>query len=465
MLTVLDLAQEDTQLKKASINEQAGPCPNAFSGKCSKRADGFRVKWNNGKWAFMCRGCWDSQEILKEGKRAGQRRGWGDAIDYLRHFRGMSFRQAQEMVNGQESHVRAPIEEQKRYLTDAWQDTTARAMKGHSAHLWDEADIAALDYARSRGITDDMIRQFQLGYSTVDDVPRLLIPSINEGRYVAIYRRDLRADIPKDKRWMDAPGGTKSELYLGDMLTTRPDYPVVLCEDAISAISLYQECGDLVNVVATGGASCARTIKWLARLALAPRVLVALDADADGDKWAKWWLDRLKNAERMRPLLKDPNDMHCAGYDLREWITGVLTDVTQPMEVDALPDLLVCSDCKRKDTNPDETFIYDNDGVLFCPQCWDRRELPAVTFTPDPEQILDHIERVDAIRVLVRGEIEGPLFLPANASKIREIPRDWSESQWRDTILQEYQELHRKGEQAKAQAILDRVARRRTKAS
>jgi hypothetical protein len=84
-------------------------------------------------------------------------------------------------------------------------------------------------------------------------------------------------------------------------------------------------------------------------------------------------------------LLKDPNDMHCAGYDLREWITGVLTNVTQPIADTASDNLLVCSDCKRKDTNPDETFIYDDDGVLFCPQCWDRRELPAVTFTPDPE--------------------------------------------------------------------------------
>jgi hypothetical protein len=187
MLTVLDLAQEDTQLKKASINEQAGPCPNAFSGKCSKRTDGFRVKWNNGKWAFMCRGCWDSQEILKEGKRTGQRRGWGDAIDYLRHFRGMPFQQAKATCEGQETPASVPVQEMHPYLTDEWQRATQRAMEGYSKRLWDETDTTALDYARSRGLTDDTIKQFQFAYSLKGGIPRLMIPSMNDGRYVAIY--------------------------------------------------------------------------------------------------------------------------------------------------------------------------------------------------------------------------------------------------------------------------------------
>jgi hypothetical protein len=467
MPTVLDFAEEDTRLRKESTNEKSGACPNAFSGKCSKRTDGFRVKWKNGKWSFMCRGCWDSQEIVKEGKRAGQRRGWGDAIDYLRHFRGMPFQQAKAMCEGQETPASVPVQEIHPYLTDEWQRATQRAMEEHIARLWSAEDTLALDYARSRGLDDQTIRQFQLGYSIHKGIPRLMIPSVNEGRYVTIYRRDLRADIPKDERWRDAPGGTKNELYLADILTRRQEYPVVLCEDAFSALSIWQECSDLVNVVATGSANCCQNVKWLARLALAPLVLVALDADASGDKESKYWLDRLKNARRTRPLLKDPNDMHCAGYDLREWITGVLTNVTQPIADTASDNLLVCSDCKRNDTNPDETFIYDNDGILFCPQCWDRRELPAVTFTPDPEQenpppmeqVLLHIEHVDAIKALMRGEIDGPIFL-------REVPPSWSQDEWMKDVAKEYEALYRKGEQAKARMFLEHISRlTRVKAS
>src|SRR2546423_1564819 len=85
-MDVLFLAQQDTQLHRASVNEQAGPCPGCGGD------DRFRVKYHDEKWVFMCRGCWNSQEILSpeaaracgKPQRAGEKRGWGDVIDYLR---------------------------------------------------------------------------------------------------------------------------------------------------------------------------------------------------------------------------------------------------------------------------------------------------------------------------------------------------------------------------------------------
>lgn len=369
MKDVLSLAEEETHLHKVAVNELAGPCP-ACGG-----TDRFRVRYHRatGVWHFLCRSCWDASEYLAE---KGRKRGWGDAIDYLRHYRGMTFQQAQAQVNGQETETRQPRSPfEGRTWTPEWQAATHRAMLAHQARLWSQ-DTLALDYARQRGLTDETIKQFQLGYSRHRDIPTLVIPSINSGRYVTVYRRDLRPEIPKEQRWKDAPGGTKEELYLADWLWLRKELPVVLCEDAFSALSVYQECADLVNVVATGGVDCGLLTRWIARLACAPLVLIALDADAAGDKYAAEWGKRLKNARRLRPLLKDANDMLMGFWDLRAWVLrGLAEGGLLPEDQQPISEPVYCSVCGvDADALPNEQICsFDEQGRLFCPACWAKR--------------------------------------------------------------------------------------------
>jgi Toprim-like len=256
--------------------------------------------------------------------------------------------------------------------------------EAHQARLWSN-DTVALEYARQRGFYDHIIKQFQLGYSLHQGIPYLVIPSINAGQYVTVYRRDLRLDVPKGQRWKDAPGGTKDELYLADCLWLRKEMPVVLCEDSFSALSIYQECSDLVNVVATGGAECGLLTRWIARLACMPVVLIALDADAAGDKYAAEWEKRLKNARRLRPLLKDANDMLMDSWDLREWVLRGLNTAGDNLireERQESSDVLLCSVCSvDTETVPEEEiFSFDEWGRAFCPVCWEKRQcsiLPA----------------------------------------------------------------------------------------
>ena len=247
----------------------------------------------------------------------------------------------------------------------------------HQDRLWSN-DTLALEYARHRGLYDHIIKQFQLGYSLHQGIPYLVIPSINAGQYVTVYRRDLRPDVPKGQRWKDAPGGTKDELYLSDCLWLRKEMPVVLCEDAFSALSIYQECGDLVNVVATGGAECGLLTRWIARLACMPLVLIALDADAAGDRYAAEWVRRLKNARRLRPLLKDANEMLMGSWDLREWVLSALKAVDDDSGREGRQELsyaLLCSVCgvDAEAVPEEELFSFDEQGRAFCPACWKKR--------------------------------------------------------------------------------------------
>lgn len=360
MLTVMDLAQLDTHLHKASYREFAGSCPNP---KCHCRRDGFRVQPDRhmdkdgiARGGFMCRGCWDPRcpPIRPDQPR------WGDPIDYLRHFKRMSYAQARAYLAEQEGE-REPVQQKKSsqpdmltYQSEDWQKAAHQIVQNCMARLWSPIDPLALDYARSRGLSDELIRRVRLGYSLKDDIPRLIIPFLANGLYVAISSRDLRLDIPKEKRWQDVAGGTKSEFYLADCLKT--PRPTVVLEAPLDALSVVQTCGDLVNIVATGGTNGARTKKNLIKLAQQDLVLLAFDADEAGDKEARWWLDHLSNARRLRPIQHDVNDMLVQGWDIRQWIIDALQEAEYTVE------LLYPSD-QKIDDNKREAIPYEQEQL------------------------------------------------------------------------------------------------------
>src|SRR6266550_3344359 len=371
MLNVKDLAEQDTSLKKESSREYAGPCP---SPECSKKTDGFRVRSDEyGHWAFMCRGCWDARETLPDRDR---KRGWGDAIAYLMHYRHVSlddaiiqamddssigfedaykryayekrwpYERAQQYLldlgaDKDQQRVKRPIQKLKQgvdYNSPVWQEQVRKTVEEYAAALWTPDGSQGLEYALSRGLRYKTIQTARLGFSMQGGIPRLIIPLLNfyfhdheGGWYFTIFRRDLRPDCSHEERWKNALGSSTDELYLADCLKAKR--VTVLTEAPLDALSIAQECGDLVNAVATAGVSCGQNYANLARLALMPLVLVAFDADPAGDEKAKWWLDRLPNARRLRPFLHDVNDMLVDNWDIRVWVEREIDNPKQGQTV------------------------------------------------------------------------------------------------------------------------------------
>lgn len=439
MLTTLDLTYEDTTLHKASVHEKAGPCPDP---DCHCKDDGFRVKWNGERWVFMCRGCWDSQEILSpevakaigKSHRIGEMRGWGDEIDYLRHYRKLSFQEAKALVygeDGEDSTTRpAPVYKSTPYgyESDDWQKATRAAVQEHQDRLWSEDDTRALDYARSRGLQDDMIRWAWLGYSLKDGIPRLVIPSENDGRFVAVHCRDLRPDVPHNKRWMDAAGSSKDELYLADCL--RRKLPTVLVESPLCALLILQVYGrERINAVATAGVKGAvHSVTALARLARMPIVLIALDADAAGDENAPYWLKCLSNARRLRPLLKDPGDMFLDGWDLRAWIDQAIEDTVAPAAPPESPTQVEMQQDMDLDLTDDGTakellerwarggiILSAVDGQFMVQMCGDAETLPAEQFFGPASLKMLHTYKSALLDLLLpEQESDDPLYTYAS---------------------------------------------------
>lgn len=148
------------------------------------------------------------------------------------------------------------------------------------------------------------------------------------GKLWKLSIRRLAPTIPPGAKYKTVPGSANA-LYNADAI--KPGSPALLCEGVIDALAVQQVAGDLVAAVAAGTTTGARRVPWIARLATASLVLVAMDADAGGEEAAHYWLNVLRhNARRWRPLFDDPAAMLQVGLDVRQWVEAGLQANTAP---------------------------------------------------------------------------------------------------------------------------------------
>jgi hypothetical protein len=202
--------------------------------------------------------------------------------------------------------------------------------------LWGSTGANALAYLRRRGFTDDTIRAARLGYHGVEIwekpqrwglaadqrkiwlPPGIVFPWFVMSELWRISIRRVGNAIGKDQRYIILTGGSNT-LYGLD--TFKPNAAAMIVEGVLDALSVMQEAGDLLAVVATGSTTGGRLERWVGRLALASMILVAFDADAAGESAASWWLKALgPRAKRWRPYWGDPNQLLQEGVDLRTWV-------------------------------------------------------------------------------------------------------------------------------------------------
>ncbi len=92
------------------------------------------------------------------------------------------------------------------------------------------------------------------------------------------------------------------------------------------ALAVEQAAGDLVASVASGTTG-ARRMRWITRLAMCSKVLIALDAEEERNpavaQAITYWRKVLHpRGHRWRPYLKDPGEMLAQGMDVRGWVVA-----------------------------------------------------------------------------------------------------------------------------------------------
>ena len=286
----------------------------------------------SGRGRFWCRRC---------GRK-------GDAIDFIRERDGLTFPEAVRALGGEPGQWRPPATAPRspsppRAATPPsprWQERGRLIMERSRARLW-EPDSWALAELHRRGLNDETIRTAGLGDNPVtwlDDagkwgltgsdiwLPRgIVIPWLAGGELWRLNIRRRRDDLQggKGPKFIGPRGWAGGNpLYGVDAVTAAK--LVILVEGELDALTLRQHAGDLVTPVATGSTGGARCLRWVARLALAPLVLISFDADAAGDEAAKYWLGVLDQARRWRPFWDDVNSMAQAGADVRGWVAAAL---------------------------------------------------------------------------------------------------------------------------------------------
>ena len=331
-MNLLSLIQADggTLKKQATTNggEWAGACP-----WCGGN-DRFRVWPGSGR--YWCRGC---------GKK-------GDAIQYLRERRDLSFQEACALIGHdpgprKDTHqAPAPWEPRETKTPDAlWQGKARSFLDGAIDCLWSkQGDTLRAWLHTEKGLNDTTIKRACLGLNLADIFePRatwgldsvikddgtekkqwipagLVIPWFVNGN---VHRLRIRRDNPGDgARYVTASGSS-----MAPAAWNLERCAAVIVESELDGLLLNQEAGDLAGVLAMGTATARPDTSTHEALKTAAVVLVSLDADEAGAKaaWSFWPMTYGKKAKRWTVFGgKDQSEAKANGLDLRAWVIAGL---------------------------------------------------------------------------------------------------------------------------------------------
>jgi len=299
------LVSARTELRRAGPNSYEGLCP--FH---DERTPSFSVE--PVQKVYYCFGC--------EAK--------GDAFTFVQETEGVDFKGALELLadrSGVELEVEAedPREAEKRRRRERLLDLLARTAAFYERHLWESQEARhAREYLQSRGLGEEILRSFRVGYSPSawDRVllasrragfsaqelyasglaqrskqdnslydrfrGRIMFPLADiRGRVLGFGARAMRDEQgPKYLNTSDNDVYHKGQhLYGADLARAHATRAgeVVLCEGYTDVIALHQ-AGMRNAVGLMGTALTADQVGELARMA--SRVLLALDADSAGQE-------------------------------------------------------------------------------------------------------------------------------------------------------------------------------------
>lgn len=274
----------------------------------------------------------------------------GDAIDWLRERRGMSFIEACQYLGREpESQTKAPRPtpwkwepRETKTPADVWQEKAGASLDKARRTLWTEAGTEARSFLQDRGLTDETIRGASLGWNPSDlyldreawglepslkedgTERRLWIPAglvitlMDNGRVLRLRVRRTEGE----PRYVLIPGSDTRP-----MAWSIERGAAIIVESELDGILLNQEAGDLAAVVSLGTATGKPDGPTHDALKEMQLILVSLDSDEAGAKAAwSFWPETYGIKAKRWPCVKgkDPSEAKQNGLDLRAWVvTGI----------------------------------------------------------------------------------------------------------------------------------------------
>ena len=296
----------------------------------------------------------------------------GDVFDYLAKRENITLAEAARRLdpsagNGSRKPAGKPQQQPAMpppapaWQDPAWQSSVDDVVHQAEALLWSKDGRLALDWLRARGLEDNTIRRFRIGFNPWDyttepievlgpdkrNCPQglwvrrgIVIPWIhpaswyserddkigNPGpRWVGVNIRRLAADFgePNKPKYQCLQESERGNPYPWPEASA-PGEPALLCEGEFDSLLAFQEVGDLLNVTTFGGAGQTReTAAARAFLSVAPDWLLSFDHDDAGDTAARAMARR--SPRRCHRLVlpdgcKDVTDLWRSGRSVRDWL-------------------------------------------------------------------------------------------------------------------------------------------------
>jgi DNA primase catalytic core, N-terminal domain len=345
-LCCVEWGRESTVSGKHQV--KGGPCP-----LCHQGRDRFII-WPYGDAynpnpRFYCgihgNGCGAHGDVISF---VQQLKGYQTAREAIRDLYEMGF-----VVGGASASRYIPVQE-KGTPSAQWQKQGQALVHAAQKYLWLAVGTKALDYLHKRGLTDETIKQYRIGYwpqwqeqrsalwglvsakdqtSTIWIRSGIIIPTFERNtlwkitiRILEYTSKELASVKETGKhlpRYRQVPGSCNSLFNVDAIL---PVQPVFLTEGEFDAMLGQQETD--LPFVATGSTSGSMLARWITRLGLASHLLLAFDNDGGkgaqaAQAWCKIFAD--KALLWLPTVTKDVTDMWLQQQDIKLWASIALT--------------------------------------------------------------------------------------------------------------------------------------------
>jgi DNA primase len=262
----------------------------------------------SGEWSARCYGCDWSADPVDVARLLNPTWSFRDAVNFLAGDQNLTPR----------ARPNHPPAKKRAKTTDdgvpSMLDSLAALDLVHAAAdaLWSDAGAEALAYLRGRGLQDDTLRRFHVGWT-----PGLPLRGRPEGICLPWFDDDqlecLKIRQPDHRRpkYREVFRG-EPRLYPGPGLL-EPGRPLVICEGEIDSLLLIQEIGDLAAVATLGSASAKPTDSILWQMLSCSPWVIAVDNDKAGAERASKWAGLGRRCVRVIPPAKDWGESHLMG--------------------------------------------------------------------------------------------------------------------------------------------------------
>jgi KaiC/GvpD/RAD55 family RecA-like ATPase len=289
---------------KREGNEILIVCPNCGKSKLS-------ININSGLYQ-----CWHCQaedpgSFYAKGHLSALQEQWGDLV----------------AIKPVAARIESPLKKEEKV------DYSSIVEECHKALLNNKS---GLRYLFNRGITEESIKRFKLGFVNKFNQDCLVIPSFEKGIPKLLkYRKlppDTNTDLPKYIR----EKGSSSILFNGDVVETNDE--VIILEGEIDTITLLQN-GYENAVGMTGGAGTLKP-EWYDVLKEKSKIYLVLDNDPAGQGAAKdVWAARLGLSRCYNVLLPEDMDINEYFKEHSKEDFNKLLDSAQRFKVDGVVSL------------------------------------------------------------------------------------------------------------------------------